>query len=113
MCSSSGRRVWTFRNLVVKAIKARFPPHTNERSDLLQGSKVICRLCPKPIGGDADGEDISLFWGLEPRFLHLAEVALSPWSFWVQELTEVSDEGEIVSANASEDETALKARAEG
>ena len=63
---------------------------------------------PKLLGDDTS-EELALFWVLATKFYQLADVSLSPWGIWVQELTEaVGDAFDL--AKVGPDESAFKAR---
>ena len=67
-CSTEGRKLWQFRNSVIKAIKAGFPRANPEGHKALAGSFVVLRFSPKVLGPvDGANDELAAFWGLSER----------------------------------------------
>lgn len=108
ICHGAGCRLWTLRNRVVACVKSVFNKQELPKRDSLQQSLVIGRFVPRAIG-ELEDMELAAFWGITERYFHFAGISFSPWSLWVQEMFEVDDMHERLSANPHDDEIPLKA----
>ena len=94
---------------MLTVVKANFSDKLPEKRQLLIESKVILRLRLVVVCDDEnEAEELAEFWGLSPKYVHLLDVGLKPWSIWVHELIEAQGDAEMDSANVGPGEFALK-----
>ena len=112
VCQGEGLGAWAIRNRILKAVKAKFPQRSANRA-LLLGRRVVARLTPvvEARDVDPDGQDMLEWWGIQPRYVHIADPKLNPWTLSLSELVEVTSAEELEEVCAFGGELALKAAA--
>ena len=110
ICSADGRRLHTFRNIVLQCIKRACPRGDIDRRHALTSQEVFIKFECMPLAPDGQGDpEAQAFWGMEPIWGHVSEMSLSPYIPQMQAMRDISNTDEAIFANPFGDEIALKA----
>ena len=109
--SPNGQRLWTFRNMVLRAVKAWCRPGSAERS-LLAESRIFLQFVPTIVAESAEDGDnnLCMLCGVAARVYHVSESLFSPWKLTLMECYTDLNDHEVHLCQSGEGEIPLKAR---
>ena len=108
LATREGSHMWTTRNMFPPRGAGRVLSQTSEHLVNLRSSLLVCRCSPSIRPDTENVEECQQWWGMEPRWFHMALTTVAPWNIQLQELFEATGEDKG-RADPAEDEVALMA----